>query len=186
MDIPQIGTPIGSLIIVCCLWAWTIRKGKAHVFRQNILIKEQNNLTSWAFASCAALTVLSFKVSLSNTLISVLSFLIFIVFAVLENRNSEGFWKKKRNILAAGIMTAIGFFVAPYGLTEQYFVPLLCSFLIAHVAHKRFMEIFSNNLKDLQALQAKLLKQDSDRRNKSIIASNGSNFDYNERIETTA
>ena len=49
MDIPQIGTPLGTIFITCCLWQWTIRKGKAHIFQQEVLLREQNRSASWAF-----------------------------------------------------------------------------------------------------------------------------------------
>ena len=37
--------------------------------------------------------------------------------------------------------------------SEVYFIPLLCSFLIAHVANAAFISVFQSNLEDLKALQ---------------------------------
>ncbi|SMF22421.1 hypothetical protein [Pseudobacteriovorax antillogorgiicola] len=187
MDIPQIGTPLGTLMIICCLWVWTIRKGKAHLFQQEVILREQNKSATWAFAVCLTAMGITFTFAIPAWLVSFVSFLTFISFAIASNRDHEGFWRKRRNILVGSTMSLLGFSLAPYVFTKLYFVPVLCSLLIAHLAHRRFLSIFSSNLRDLEALQSKLLKHEAERRNYSLLATEGSDDrSFREPIETTA
>ena len=187
MDIPQIGTPLGTIFITCCLWQWTIRKGKAHIFQQEVLLREQNRSASWAFCASLIIELVCLFTNPSSWMISLLCFTVFIAFAITSNRDSESFWRKRRNVLVAGTISGVSFGVAPYAFTEIYFVPLLCSFLIAHVAHRTFLTIFSSNLRDLKSLQSKLLKYDSEQRNRSVLSKDDNvTLDFNEVLETSA
>ena len=186
MDFPKIGTPLGSLIISGLLWIWTIHKGKAHIFQQEVILRDRNKAASLSFLICILLGAVTIYWNISPWIVSTLCFFTFILFATSNNKESEGFWKKRRNILVAGIISAACFGVAPYVLSEAYFVPMICSFLIAHVSHLKFVDLFSNNQKDLEALQSKLLKNDAERRNFPILENSLPDSDYQEPIETTA
>ena len=171
MDLPRIGTPLGTLIITCCLWIWTLRTGKAHIFQQEVQLRDKNRCANLAFLACFTLECLTLATKINDWVVGALCFLVFIAFSITSNQSSEGFWRKRSNVLFASTLGLLAFAVAPKVFTELHFVPLLCSFLIAHVAYQSLLSTFSSNLEDLKSLQSKLEKIDAERQNQSILES---------------
>ncbi len=189
MEFPQIGTPLGFFLIICCLWIWTLRKGKAHLFQQELVLRDQNRSASWAFLTCSILQVFVPLFNPMKWLMSLIAFATFIIFAIMSNRDDESFWRKRRNVFFGGIIVLLVFLLLPYLFKELLFVPLVTALSIAHLAHRRFTGIFTNNLRDLKALQAKILRHDAELRNNKSHAFDSKSeqmTEYSEPIETTA
>lgn len=159
---PQLGTPFGFLLIICCLWFWTHRKGKVYILQLEMEIKSQNRAASCAFFICCLCELMVPLFSPVNWLMSLLAFSNFMIFAISSCRSQEDFWYLRRNIYLAGSLLIFIFLLIPYILGSLAYVPLVSSIFIAHLAQQRFVGTFRKTLHELSALQEKVLRHDAD------------------------
>ena len=163
MPIPQIGTPVGSLLVTVFLWFWTIKRGRTKFGQQEALLRQQNRSASVAFALCFLFQIsamvhdsLLMRVSLGSGCAFA-----FIYFVITSHRQGEGFWTKRRNQIFAGVLYTAVFVSLPFVIADLYFIPVIAGVAISHMCQRRFVQLFSSSLRDLEALQAKLLKQEA-------------------------
>ena len=163
MPIPQIGTPIGSLLVTLFLWFWAIKRGRTKFGQQEALLRQQNRSASLAFLVCFLFqfaSILHDSLAMRISLGSGCAFA-FVYFVISSHRQGEGFWTKRRNQFFAGIIYAATFISMPFLIADLYFIPVIAGVAISHLCQRRFVQLFSSSLRDLEALQAKLLKQEA-------------------------
>lgn len=163
MAIPQIGTPLGSLFVTAFLWFWTLKRARAHLSQQEVILRNQNRFASWSFFGCMILQMLPMlgKEPLFRVSLGAGCAVVFLSFILLSEHNGEGFWSKKRNQFIAGCLALMMFGSLPFLFEELYLIPLLTAMMIANICQRRFVRLFSSSLRDLEALQAKLLRQEA-------------------------
>jgi len=176
MAFPQIDTSLGSLLITVLLWFWTLKRAKVHLFQQENILRQQNRAASWSIVACFTLQLLSLISNngfIFSLAIGIACSFVLISFILSSHRRGEGFWSKQRNQLFAGLLVSGNLSLLAVFLKDLYFLPILTALLIANICQRRFATMFSNSLRDLEALQAKLMSQQAklhnDRQNDLII-----------------
>ncbi len=180
MAIPQIDAGNCTIVVTLCLWLWTRLKLPDGCHYQESSLRRQNAIASWAFVALITIQVLGFFASNPwiETFIAGSSALILFGFAVTAYRNDGGFWSKRRNQGAGlAVILALAFFAETL-IALPNFIPVLSALAISHLCRKRYIQIVVSSVKDLEAIHAKLLKQEASFQNTR-------NFD-NFRIKKTS
>jgi hypothetical protein len=90
-----------------------------------------------------------------------LSGLVFYSFAVASYQSEIGFWSKRRNqLLGLTIALTLGT-AAAFVLAETSFVPVFAALAVSHLCHRKYVQTVFASIKDIETLQAKLLKQEA-------------------------
>ncbi|MFW7377544.1 MAG: hypothetical protein ACOH5I_01895 [Oligoflexus sp.] len=163
MALPQIDTSMGSILVTVLLWFWTLKRSRVHLFQQENMLRQQNRAASWAFFLCLNLqmiTLLADGVVFSFSM-GIACSAVFLLFLLASHHQGEGFWSKRRNQLLAGLVASSQLCLLSVVLKDLYLIPILTALLVANICQRRFVVLFSNSLRDLEALQAKLIKQEA-------------------------
>lgn len=163
MALPQIDAATCAIIVTLSLWVWTRLKLPEGCHQQEAILRRQNVYAYWAFGMLVGLEILADIVPLSylNLTIGPLSGLVFYFFAVASYQSEIGFWSKRRN-QALGLTIALGLSIgAGFILAETAFVPMFAALAISHLCHKKYIQTVFASIKDIETLQAKLLKQEA-------------------------
>jgi len=163
MAVPQIDAGNCTIVVTLCLWLWTRLKLPDGCHYQESSLRRQNAIASWAFALLIAIQVLGFFADNRwlETFIAGASALIFFSFAVVAYRNDGGFWSKRRNQGVGLLVVLTAGFVAEVMIAMPNFIPVLSALAISHLCRKRYIQIVVASVKDLEAIHAKLLKQEA-------------------------
>lgn len=163
MAFPQINAATCAVIVTLSLWVWVKLKFPDGCRVPESGLKKQSFAASWAFACLLALEITAnmLPTALQYWVIGPSSGLIVYAFGVSAYSSEVGFWSKRRNqLIALGLL--LGSFSLLTVLIQEYaFVPLFASLLISHLCQKRNLHSISSSLKDIETLQAKLLKQEA-------------------------
>ncbi|MBC7661098.1 MAG: hypothetical protein H7249_15475 [Chitinophagaceae bacterium] len=134
---------------------------------QESSLRRQNVIASWAFAALIGMQILGFLPDTRGleTFIATSSALILFAFATLAYGSDGGFWSKRRNKGVGLIVILAGSFVAEMLIAMPNFIPVLSALAISHLCRKRYLQIVVSSVKDLEAIHAKLLKQEANFQN---------------------
>ena len=102
--------------------------------------------------------------------VAVASACIFFGFAAVAYGKDGGFWSKRRNLGVGLIVTLAAFIGSELVIALPAFIPVLSALAISHLCRRRYNQIVVLSIKDLEAIHAKLLKQEA-------IFQNTRNFD---------
>lgn len=164
MQIPEIGTPLSLLAVPIFLWFWTLKQSKAKLFHEEIILSKQSRRASWSYVFCFAFQILAIIYPTSEILkvtVSFACFLLTMLFLMSSNKSDAGFWTKRRNQFIGGSVLFFVFFTTSTLLTDLYVVPLVTAFAIASICQRRFLDMFSASLRDVEALKIKLLRKEA-------------------------
>ncbi|WP_141732288.1 hypothetical protein [Oligoflexus tunisiensis] len=163
MALPQIDAATCAVLVTLSLWMWTRLKLPDGCHHQEAILRRQNIYAYWAFGLLVGLEVLAEALPSRAWQLAVgpLSGLIFYFFAVASYQSETGFWSKRRN-QALGLTMALAFSVGTgFMLAETAFVPVFAALAISHLCHKKYVQTVFASIKDIETLQAKLLKQEA-------------------------
>ena len=163
MAVPQIDAGNCTVVVTLCLWLWTRLKLPDGCNYQESSLRRQNTIASWSFAALIAIQLLGFlpKGQWLETFIAGASGFIFFGFAAMAYGADGGFWSKRRNQGLGLIVVMSASFVAELLIAMPNFIPVLSALAISHLCRKRYIQIVVSSVKDLEAIHAKLLKQDA-------------------------
>lgn len=163
MTAPQIDAGNCTLVVTLCLWLWTRIKLPDGCNYQESSLRHQNSIAAWAFGALLTLQLFGFlpeNRTLQLTIASATG-LVFFLFACLAYHNDGGFWSKRRNQgLGLAVVLAVSL-TAGLFISVTNFIPVLAALAISHLCRKRYIQIVVSSVKDLEAIHAKLLKQDA-------------------------
>ena len=163
MAVPQIDAGNCTIVVTLCLWLWTRLKLPDGCHYQESSLRRQNMMASWAFGALIAIQILGFLPDTNGleTFIACSSALILFSFAAIAYGNDGGFWSKRRN-QGVGLVAILAVsFVAEILISMPNFIPVLSALAISHLCRKRYIQIVVSSVKDLEAIHAKLLKQEA-------------------------
>jgi hypothetical protein len=163
MAVPQIDAGNCTIVVTLCLWLWTRLKLPDGCHYQESGVTRQNIIASWAFATLIGLQILGFLPHSSwlETVIAGSSGMVLFLFALLAYGSEGGFWSKRRNQGVGLIVILFASFAAELVIAMPNFIPVLSALAISHLCRKRYIQIVVSSVKDLEAIHAKLLKQDA-------------------------
>ena len=164
MQFPEIGTPLSLLAVPLFLWFWTLKHAKAKLFHQEIILTRQNRRASWSYAFCL-LSQITAIMHPHDELVRVSTilacYLVMLFFLLATHRHGSGFWTKRRNQVIGGSVLLAMFSIASNLIADLYVIPIMTSFAIATICQQRFVAMFTASLRDVEALQVKLLRQEA-------------------------
>ncbi len=152
-----------TLVVTLCLWLWTRIKLPDGCYYQESCLRRQNAIASWAFGSLLAIQFLGFleNTRLLTLSVSILSGLVFFVFACGAYGAEGGFWSKRRNQIASLVVITGLSLGATAIISLPILIPTFAAFAISHLCRKRYSQIVASSIRDLDAIHAKLLKQEA-------------------------
>ncbi|MCX6130276.1 MAG: hypothetical protein NTX25_14585 [Proteobacteria bacterium] len=161
MAFPQINAAMCAVIVTVALWTRLKLPQGCHF--QEASLRRQNVCAYWAFAILIGIELVAelLPVAWLHWLVGPLSGLIFYGFAVTAYRHEVGFWSKRRNQLLGMTVTALLSISISTFLEYASLNPLLSALAISHLCHKRYMQTMFESMKDIETLQAKLLRQEA-------------------------
>lgn len=169
---PFVDLPCIVLISTMWMWAWARWKSRfALLSQEREQIKRQNRLASMTFAGLLVLEALTFVMPevLAHALFPLSATILFLRFATATGKLRDGFWTHRRNVLLASI-TLVGIsFCTPFVMTEPITVPLLYSIWVTQICLGNIARIFRENIRDLEALQSKLLSLEAEHQRERLI-----------------
>jgi hypothetical protein len=163
MALPQIDAATCAVFVTLSLWMWTRLKLPDGCHHQEAILRRQNVYASWAFGLLVGLEILAAALPSRAWQLAVgpLSGLLFYFFAVASYQSETGFWSKRRN-QALGLTLALILSVGTgFMLAETAFVPVFAALAISHLCHRKYVQTVFASIKDMETLQAKLLKQEA-------------------------
>jgi hypothetical protein len=163
MALPQIDAATCAVIVTLSLWMWTRLKLPEGCHFQEASLRRQNIYAYWSFGTLIGLELLAdaLPTHLLSWIIGPLSGLVFYSFAVASYQSETGFWSKRRNQMLGLTVTLLLSGSAGFLLTESSFVPMFTALAISHFCHKKYVQTVFASMKDIETLQAKLLKQEA-------------------------
>ncbi len=163
MALPQIDAATCAVIVTLSLWMWTRLKLPEGCHHQEAILRRQNVYAYWAFGMLVGLEILadSLPSRLWRLGVGPLSGLVFYFFAVASYQSETGFWSKRRNQLLGLTITMTMSLGTGIILAETAFVPVFAALAISHLCHKKYVQTVFASIKDIETLQAKLLKQEA-------------------------
>jgi hypothetical protein len=163
MALPQIDAATCAVIVTLSLWMWTRLKLPEGCHHQEAILRRQNIYAYWAFGMLVGLEILADALPSKVWSLSVgpASGLVFYFFAVASYQTETGFWSKRRNQLLGLTIALIMSIGASFILAETAFVPVFAALAISHLCHKKYVQTVFASIKDIETLQAKLLKQEA-------------------------
>jgi hypothetical protein len=163
MALPQIDAATCAVIVTLSLWMWTRLKLPDGCHHQEAILRRQNIYAYWAFGVLVGLEILADALPTRFWRLAVgpLSGLVFYSFAVASYQSEIGFWSKRRNqLLGLTIALTLGT-AAAFVLAETSFVPVFAALAVSHLCHRKYVQTVFASIKDIETLQAKLLKQEA-------------------------
>lgn len=163
MAVPQFDTANCTIILTLCLWAWTRLSLPESCHSHESILRQQNTHVFWAFTALLLIEIVSSFVTQDSTHIigNLASGFVFFVFALASHRKYNGFWAKKRNLLIGLVLILTLSAAAGLLVRVPNFVSILSAIAISHLCRRQFVRIVVESVKDVEALQAKLLKQEA-------------------------
>jgi hypothetical protein len=163
MALPQIDAATCAVIVTVSLWMWTRLKLPEGCHHQEAILRRQNLYAYWAFGMLVGLEVIANTLSSKVWDLSIgpASGLVFYFFAVASYQTETGFWSKRRNRLLGLTIAMAMSLAASFILAEAAFVPVFAALAISHLCHKKYVQTVFASIKDIETLQAKLLKQEA-------------------------
>ncbi len=163
MALPQIDAATCAVIVTLSLWMWTRLKLPEGCHYQEASLRRQNVYAYWSFGTLVGLELLAdaLPFPVLRWLVGPLSGLVFYSFAVASYQTETGFWSKRRNQLLGLSLTLILSVGAGFFLAESSFVPMFSALAICHLCHKKYVQTVFASIRDIETLQAKLLKQEA-------------------------
>jgi len=163
MALPQIDAATCAVIVTLSLWMWTRLKLPDGCRHQEAILRRQNIYAHWAFAMLIGLEILAeaLRSRLWGLGIGPISGFVFYFFAVASYRTETGFWSKRRNQILGLSMTVVASLATSFVLAETAFAPVFAALAISHLCHKKYVQTVFASMKDIETLQAKLLKQEA-------------------------
>lgn len=163
MAAPQIDAGNCTLVVTLCLWLWTRVKLPDGCNYQESSLRHQNAIATWAFGALCVLQLLGFTTGgrIFELSVAAGSGLVFFVFACFAYSSDGGFWSKRRNQGLGFLVILIASFVSALFISLTSFIPVLAALAISHLCRKRYIQIVVSSVKDLEAIHAKLLKQEA-------------------------
>lgn len=167
MELPQIDAAACAVLVTLRLWVWTRLKLPEGCHYQEAALKRQNTCAYVAFSAFIVLEVLTevFTGAWLRWMAGPASGVVFYVFAVTSYQNDIGFWSKKRNQMLGLALVFAGSGAASLFFTELSFIPMFGSLAVSHLCHKKYVQTVFSSMKDLETLQAKLLKEEAHQAN---------------------
>ncbi|NRA64115.1 MAG: hypothetical protein HRU19_06495 [Pseudobacteriovorax sp.] len=161
---------VAALVMTAVLWYWSFKKGRVSELQECQQIRSQNKFANSSFFCLMFLQTTASWFSSASWLLASFSFATFLYFILTTSRPNQDLWSKPRSNAIAGILLflclqAVGLF-GPH----LVLIPFLAALMICHTIHKRFLFILDSNLDELKAVRAKLLHQNAQRFNTSILA----------------
>jgi hypothetical protein len=163
MALPQIDAATCAVIVTLSLWMWTRLKLPEGCHHQEAILRRQNVYAYWAFGMLVGLELLAEALpsNLWRLGVGPASGFVFYFFAVASYQSETGFWSKRRNqILGLSIALMLSF-GSGFILADTAFVPVFAALAISHLCHKKYVQTVFASIKDIETLQAKLLKQEA-------------------------
>lgn len=159
-------TNLVPVLITCCLWYWTVKKGNLSVSQLSDDTRQFNRSASLAFFFLIAVEGLCIYTNwpITRWLAGVLSALIYIVFSIESCQLVEGFWTKRRNQMVGGLAFLLLGCGLPVVLHEPVLIPLVFAAITTHVCHANAGRLYTENIRDLETIQAKVLKLEAELR----------------------
>lgn len=163
MAAPQIDAGNCTLVVTLCLWLWTRIKLPDGCNYQETSLRRQNTIAAWAFGALLVLQLIGFLPGNQATelAIATASGIVLFIFACIAYHSDGGFWSKRRNqgiglVVILAVSSTASLFIA-----MPNFTPVLSALAISHLCRKRYIQIVVSSVKDLEAIHAKLLKQEA-------------------------
>lgn len=154
-----------AVFTTLCLWGWARWRSRfLRLSQEREQIKRQNRLAHTTFFLFLLLEIstLALPEEVVGFLAPPLCALVFLRFAVLNGRLRESFWSKRRNIFALTLALILLSAVAPFITSDSIIIPWLYSLWVTQICLANITRIFRDNIRDLEALQSKLLKLEAD------------------------
>lgn len=166
----EMGVMVASVLIIIFLWLWTMKRPKAYLFFKEVELRRQNRHASVAFALCLVLQVMTFQPSTTSLKIwvGVMSFLSLLSFIWFSTPNRLSTLRISRLQATLILLISLVYILYTIYLNHLFILPAATSFLIATICQKRFVDLLSDTLRDMETLKAKLLKKEADLHNQSI------------------
>lgn len=163
MALPQIDAATCAVIVTLSLWMWTRLKLPDGCHHQEAILRRQNIYAYWAFGMLVGLEILAEALPsrLWRLAVGPASGFIFYFFAVASYKTETGFWSKRRNQLLGLSISMVLSLTTSFVLAETAFVPVFAALAISHLCHKKYVQTVFASIKDIETLQAKLLKQEA-------------------------
>ena len=163
MAAPQIDAANCTLVVTLCLWLWTRIKLPDGCNYQESSLRHQNSVAAWAFGALIGLQVLGFMSGgqILELAIAGCSGLVLFTFACFAYQSDGGFWSKRRNQGVGFFVILMASFLSSLFISVTSFIPVLAALAISHLCRKRYIQIVVSSVKDLEAIHAKLLKQEA-------------------------
>ena len=163
MAFPQIDAATSAILITLALWIWTRLKLPTGFRFQEATLRRQNIYIHWTFGVFLVLELIAFHWPTKNLawIIGPVSGLVFYLFAVNAYKGDAGFWSKRRNQLLGLTITVLVSFTTGLVFKEASFIPLFAALAVGRLCNKRTMQTLLASIKDIETLQAKLLKQEA-------------------------
>lgn len=163
MAVLQIDTANCTILLTLCLWAWTRLRMPENCHSHENVLRQQNSHVFWAFSALILIEVLTRFITQPSLLLlsNLTSGLVFFLFALAAPRKHHGFWSKKRNLAIAFVITLLISVLAGALIQVPNFVAVLSAIAIGHLCRNEFVRIVVASVQELEALQAKLLKQEA-------------------------
>lgn len=163
MAAPQIDAGNCTLVVTLCLWLWTRIKLPDGCNYQESSLRHQNTIAAWAFGALLLLQFVGFLPENPALQLSIAaaSGIIFFLFSCVAYHGDGGFWSKRRN---QGLGLIVVLFISLSSallISMPNFIPVLSALAISHLCRKRYIQIVVSSVKDLEAIHAKLLKQEA-------------------------
>lgn len=169
---PFVDLPCIVIVSTIWMWAWARWKSRfALLSQEREQIKRQNRLASSTFAGLLVLEALTFVMPemLAHTLFPLSATILFLRFAAATGKLRDSFWARRRNVLLASITLIALSFCTPFVMTEPITVPLLYCILVTQMCLGNIARIFRENIRDLEALQSKLLSLEAEHQRERLI-----------------
>ncbi len=170
-----------AVFTTLCLWGWARWRSRfLRLSQEREQIKRQNRLAHATFFLFVLLEIGTFALpeEVGGFVVPPLCALVFLRFAVLNGRLRESFWSKKRNLFALTIGLVLLSSIAPFVTSDSIIVPWLYSLWVTQVCLANIARIFRDNIRDLEALQSKLLKLEADMHTNRVRRdANGANLE---------
>ncbi len=164
MEIPQLNASSCVIPITLSLWTWTRFKSPLRRYTSDSRgFQRQTRAAHLAFLGLLLLECLAlfFHASVLRWFLCFGSATIFLGFAISSEAREGQFWGKERNRAAGVTLTIAASSLIAILLTDPIFLPLFAGLAIASMCHKRFELELERQSRDLEALHAKLLKQEA-------------------------
>lgn len=171
-SLPDIGPLTASVLIITFLWLWTLKRPKAYLFYQEVELRRQNRQASMSFSVCLLVQVLASQPAtiFNRIMIGSFSFLSLLTFVWLSTPRQSALVKHSRMQIAAIIGILLIYGLGTFYLNTLFLIPVISCFLIATICQKRFVDLLSETLRDIEALQTKLSKKEAERHNRSLLS----------------